>query len=75
MSAQKAPETAERLNQLSAIILDAAITVHKEMGPGLLETVYQLCLVKELRIRGLSICNSTGTPFLQRRSFEQRLCN
>jgi hypothetical protein len=32
--------TAETLNQLSTIILDTAIAVHKEMGPGLLETVY-----------------------------------
>ncbi|NWF91100.1 MAG: GxxExxY protein, partial [Ignavibacteriaceae bacterium] len=30
----------EDLNKLSAQILDSAITVHKEMGPGLLESVY-----------------------------------
>lgn len=39
------------LNDLSSTILDAAITVHREMGPGLLESVYQQCLVLELRNR------------------------
>lgn len=36
------------LNKLSKIIIDSSITVHKEMGPGLLETVYEHCLIKEL---------------------------
>ncbi|MBX2966902.1 MAG: GxxExxY protein [Cyclobacteriaceae bacterium] len=45
----------ERYNNLSKEILDAAITVHKEMGPGLLEAVYQHCLVKELKIRNIKI--------------------
>jgi GxxExxY protein len=43
-----------RLNELGSIILDAAITVHKELGPGLLESAYQLALVKELKLRGLN---------------------
>ncbi|MFC2126670.1 GxxExxY protein, partial [Bacteroidota bacterium] len=40
-------------NQLSKQILDASIFVHKELGPGLLESVYELCLAKELSIRGI----------------------
>ena len=32
----------DEYNRLSKIILDACITVHKEMGPGLLESVYEL---------------------------------
>ncbi len=43
----------ERYNELSGIILDSSITVHKEMGPGLLESVYELCLRKELQLRGI----------------------
>lgn len=43
----------ERYNYLSSEILDASITVHKEMGPGLLESVYECCLVKELKSRGI----------------------
>jgi len=45
----------DALNRLSSIILNAAITVHKEMGPGLLESVYQQCMVKELRNRKLNV--------------------
>ena len=41
----------EHLNQLGGIILDAAITVHKELGPGLLESVYQFEMAKELELR------------------------
>ena len=49
-----------RLNHLSSIVLDAAITVHREMGPGLLENIYQYCMVKELRSRDLDV--STMVP-------------
>jgi GxxExxY protein len=42
----------EEYNRLSKEILDSAITVHKEMGPGLLESVYEYCLIEELRNRG-----------------------
>lgn len=54
--------TTETLNQLSAIILDAAIAVHKEMGPGLLEAVYQHCMVKELRNRGIFVSMMVSVP-------------
>jgi GxxExxY protein len=47
--------TTEELNYLSGQVLDAAIVVHKEMGPGLLESVYQICLVKELRSRDIQV--------------------
>lgn len=52
----------DALNQLSTIILDSAITVHKEMGPGLLEAVYQHCMVKELRNRELSVSMMVPVP-------------
>jgi GxxExxY protein len=54
--------SSERLNQFSAVILDSAITVHKEMGPGLLESVYQLCMVKELQSRGLFVSMMVPVP-------------
>jgi GxxExxY protein len=56
------PLTAEALNQLSAIILDAAIAVHKEMGPGLLETVYHHCMIKELRSREVNVYTMVPVP-------------
>jgi GxxExxY protein len=45
----------EYQNKLGAIILDASITVHKELGPGLLESAYELALAKELKLREISI--------------------
>jgi GxxExxY protein len=54
----------EKLNLLSKVIFDAAITVHKEMEPGLLESVYELCLVKELQLRGFLAGNQVPIPLL-----------
>lgn len=47
-------KTKEELNKLSGIIIDSAIEVHRELGPGLLERVYEASLAKELSIRGIS---------------------
>jgi GxxExxY protein len=43
------------LNNLSSQIIKAAVQVHKELGPGLLESVYQTCMVIELGILGLTV--------------------
>lgn len=43
-------------------ILGAAISVHKDMGPGLLESVYHLCMVHELRSRGLDVDTMVMVP-------------
>ena|SRR5258708_7715249 len=42
-------------NQLSKIVLDAAFKVHTKLGPGLLETVYEVVLAHELRKMGLQV--------------------
>lgn len=47
--------TNERLNEIGGIILDAAITVHRELGPGLLESAYQIALKREIELRGLKV--------------------
>ena len=47
--------TNQELNDLAGIILDAAMTVHRAIGPGLLESVYQECLVMELRKRAIKV--------------------
>ena len=54
----------ERYNELSAIILDSAITVHKELGPGLLESVYKHCLVEELRKRSILVETHVLVPLV-----------
>lgn len=53
-----------KFNELSGIILDAAISVHKEMGPGLLESVYEYCLVKELQLRNVDCLTQVAVPLV-----------
>lgn len=43
----------EKLNKLSSLIVDCAYHVHKEMGPGLLECVYEYCMIEELKRRNI----------------------
>jgi GxxExxY protein len=59
----------EEYNRLSGIILDSCITVHKEMGPGLLESVYEWCLMKEFEIRNISAESQVLVP-LKYKKFE-----
>jgi GxxExxY protein len=47
--------TREKLNEIGGIILDASITVHRELGAGLLESAYEISLKKELELRGLNV--------------------
>jgi GxxExxY protein len=42
-------------NEISKVILDSAIVVHKELGPGLLESVYEIVLAYELQQSGLRV--------------------
>ena len=41
--------------RIGAIIIDAALVVHRALGPGLLESVYEVCLAHELSKRGLNV--------------------
>ena len=47
--------TKKKVNDLTRIIIGAAIEVHKILGPGLLEKVYEAALMHELRLRGLKV--------------------
>jgi len=49
-------------NEIGKIIIDTAIAVHKEIGPGLLETVYEVILSHELEKYGLSIERQVPIP-------------
>jgi len=44
----------KNLNQLTEAIIGAAMEVHRTLGPGLLESTYEMCLCRELSIRGIS---------------------
>jgi len=56
--------TVEEYNRISGLVLDASIDVHKELGPGLLESVYELCLMKELINRKLKINSQLIIPLI-----------
>lgn len=51
-----------KLNALGTTILDAAFKVHTELGPGLLESAYRVCLAHELRLRGLEVLEEVKLP-------------
>ncbi len=42
-------------NEIGKLVVDSAIAVHRELGPGLLETVYEVILEHELQQRGLEV--------------------
>jgi GxxExxY protein len=46
-----------RASQLTEQIINAAIEVHRHVGPGLLESIYEWCLVRELQLRGLEVAH------------------
>ena len=47
--------SAEELNLLTEKIIGGAISVHRQLGPGLLESVYKTCLAYELKRSGLNV--------------------
>jgi GxxExxY protein len=49
-------------NELSKVIIGACIEVHKQLGPGLLESVYEHCLEFELRNLGLNVKRQHPLP-------------
>ena len=49
-------------NNISSIILGCAIEVHKQLGPGLLESAYEACLVYELKNKGLKVAQQQALP-------------
>jgi GxxExxY protein len=51
-----------RLNEVSGVIVDAAVAVHSALGPGLLESAYEACMVHELRKRGLRVETQVALP-------------
>ena len=49
-------------NEIGTIIIDAAISIHRKLGPGLLETVYEAILARELEKRGLKVERQKPVP-------------
>lgn len=55
-----------RLNQITDTIINASIAVHKELGPGMLESAYETCLACELAQRGLKVVRQKALPLTYR---------
>lgn len=64
----------ENEERVGTLIVDAAYAVHKELGPGLLEKVYEACFCYELVRRGCSVKRQVDIPIVyQGLSFEEGL--
>lgn len=51
-----------REEQIGTAIVNAAFRIHKELGPGLLEKVYEVCMAHELRKAGFGVKRQIGIP-------------
>ncbi len=50
------------MDLMATEIVDSAFKVHKELGPGLLESAYEACLLHELVKRGFAVCRQVQLP-------------
>jgi GxxExxY protein len=55
-------ETKEYIDRLTYKIIGCAIEVHKVLGPGLLEKVYERCFIHELGIKGMEVKSQCSVP-------------
>ena len=49
-------------NEIGTIVIESAIAIHRELGPGLFETVYEVVLAHELKARGLEVQRQVPIP-------------
>ncbi len=61
---QRARVASLKYNELSELIIEAAIEVHRELGPGLLESIYEMCLAQELREHGVEVTQQMAVPII-----------
>jgi GxxExxY protein len=54
----------EREDKIAKVIVNCAYTVHKALGPGLLESIYEVCFCHELTKQGLSIRRQVTLPII-----------
>jgi GxxExxY protein len=51
-------------NEIGTIIVDCAVKLHKNLGPGLLESVYEAVLAKQLQLAGLTVQRQVPVPIV-----------
>jgi GxxExxY protein len=61
--AEDAEERMHPLDDITGAIIDTAIKIHKELGPGLLESVYEVVLARSLERRGFRLERQKAVPF------------
>ena len=54
----------ERTEEIGKIIVNSAFKVHKQLGPGLLERVYEVCLAHEIAKAGLDVKRQVDIPIV-----------
>ena len=54
--------TQQSVNQLAYQVVGCAIEVHRHLGPGLLESIYEDCLIMEMKQKGLSVLSQIEVP-------------
>ena len=54
----------ERIEEIARVIVNSAFKVHKELGPGLLEKIYEACLAYEIEKAGLIIKRQVDIPII-----------
>lgn len=54
----------ERIEEIGKIVVNSAYKVHKELGPGLLERVYEVCLAHEITKSGLTVKRQIDLPII-----------
>lgn len=54
--------TTDRVEWVASEVVDATLKVHRALGPGLLESVYEVCLAHELASRGLKVLRQLKVP-------------
>jgi len=52
----------QKASGLTETIIAAAVEVHRDKGPGLIESIYEWCLLKELELRGLNCSSQKSVP-------------
>ncbi len=60
----------EKASHLTGEIIAAAIEVHKAMGPGLVESIYEWCLIQELELRGFR-CSTQKSVIIRYKHFQR----
>jgi GxxExxY protein len=59
-----------KASKLTEIVIGGAIEVHRNKGPGLIESIYEWCLLKELELRGLA-CASQKLVIIEYKGFKR----